>query len=76
MFSYGFPFSIFTDLTTHQVGLIFHLEASTYFLPSAICWNLSAFLFHTKEAVNHHDWYPGQEATFFRASIALLLSLA
>lgn len=75
MFSYGILFSMFTDLTIHQVGLIFPLEASTFFLPSAICWNLSAFLFRTTEAVNHHEWYPGQEATFFRASVALLLSL-
>lgn len=76
MFSYSILFSLFTDLTTHQFGLIFHLEASTFFLPSAVCWNLSAFLFDTKEAVNHHDWYLGQVATFFRASIVLLLSLA
>lgn len=75
MFSYSILFSVLTDLTIHQVGLIFPLEASTYFLPSAICWNLSAFLFHTKETVNHHEWYLDQEATFFRASVALSLSL-
>lgn len=76
MFSYDILLSIFTDLTTHQVVLIFYLETSTFFLPSAICWNLSAFLFVTKEAVNHRDWYLGQEETFFSAPIALLLSLA
>jgi len=39
---------------------------SKYFL-SAQCNLLEpfSFLFHTKDAVNHHDWYLGQEATFF-----------